>query len=512
MARYLPLHLDMRTLGLLVAIVGLSFPVANAQDTDAPEGALIESVEVSGLSLDRLSPELRQDIDALVGEGLNRERVGELAACIEVELPELIVAVRNVQRPDGKVRVIFLVARISDDRDLATNINTRYIVDSVEISGVPDTEVSQELRDDLQALVGKRLDPDEAQRFHDRLAAELPGYHVRRRISRGRQSETIRVTFIVGEPDTPRWIRFAPSRSKFVRHSDLGRSGVLDIPMGGRDHRVTLGLVGDNDDDLIEEYSGYRVRLESRKVATERLGLSLEFSDFRQTWRDATLSAAALDPSIADVYRKRRTIEPLVTFAVSPRVRVTAGASVTELESLFQSPDSQMASTANFSIGYDQRWELASGSTHEVEASYELRATTTVLESDLDYERHLGRARYRYQHGRNTVLASVALGRLTGGAPLFERFSLGDSSTLRGWSKFDIAPVGGNQMVYHSLEYRHRGIAFFFDAGSVWDRGTDARLRLATGVGFHGDNGFLTVGFPLNATDLGAQFMAGVLF
>ena len=109
-------------------------------------------------------------------------------------------------------------------------------------------------------------------------------------------------------------------------------------------------------------------------------------------------------------------------------------------------------------------------------------------------------------------MASVALGRLTGGAPLFERFSLGDSSTLRGWSKFDIAPAGGNQMVYHSLEYRHRGIAFFFDAGSVWDRGTDARLRLATGVGFHGDNGFLTVGFPLNATDLGAQFMAGVLF
>lgn len=38
----------MRTLGLLVAIVGGSFTVANAQTAEAPEGALIESVEVSG--------------------------------------------------------------------------------------------------------------------------------------------------------------------------------------------------------------------------------------------------------------------------------------------------------------------------------------------------------------------------------------------------------------------------------------------------------------------------------
>jgi hypothetical protein len=35
-------------LALLVAIVGGSFTVANAQTAEAPEGALIESVEVSG--------------------------------------------------------------------------------------------------------------------------------------------------------------------------------------------------------------------------------------------------------------------------------------------------------------------------------------------------------------------------------------------------------------------------------------------------------------------------------
>ena len=495
-----------------MAVVGGSFAVANAQTADAPEGALIESVEVSGLAMDRLSSELRHDIDALVGAGLNREHVDELAARIEAELPELVVAVRNVQRPFGEVRVIFLVARISANRDLASNINARYTVESVTISGIDDSEVSQELRADMQALVGDRLDPDEAERLQDRLEAELPNHNVRRRISRGRESERIRLTFIVSQPETPRWIPFAPSRSKLVYHSDMGWSGVLDIPMGGRDNRLTLGLVGDNDDDLLEEYSGYRVRFESRKVASERLGLSLEFAELRQRWRDATLSAAALNPQIAAVYRERRTIEPMVTFAFSPHVRVSYGASVTELDPLIGSSDAQMASTANFSSRYDQRWELASGATEGIEASYELRAATTFLESDLDYKRHLAQARYRHRHGDDTVIASIAFGRITGSAPLFERFSLGDTSTLRGWSRFDVAVAGGDRMVYHSLEYRHDNLAIFFDAGSVWDLGTDARLRLSTGVGVHGDNGFLTVGFPLNGTDVGAQFMVGVRF
>ena len=474
----------MRPLGLLVVIVGLAFPVANAQEPDAPEGAPIASVEVSGFSVNQLSPGLRQAIDALVRGPLSQARVVELASRIEAEQPELVVAVRSVLRPDGEARVIFLVARISDDRDIASNINARYTVDSVEISGVEDSAVSQELRDDMQALVGERLDPDEAARLHERLEAELPGYTVRRRVRRGRRSARVRVIFVVSELETPRWIPFAPSRSKLVYHSTLGWSGVLDIPMGGRDNRLTLGLVGDNDDDLIEEYSGYRVRLESRKVATERLGLTLEFAELRQSWRDATLSAAALNPQIAAVYRERRTIEPMVTVAFSPHVRVSYGASVTELESLFRSSGSQMASTANFSIGYDQRWELASGATEAVEASYELRAATTALESDLDYKRHLGRAQFRFSSGSNTVIASVALGRISGSAPLFERFSLGDSSTLRGWNKFDVAVAGGNRMAYHSLEYRHDSLAFFFDLGSVWDEGTDSRLRLATGVGF----------------------------
>src|SRR6478735_1117317 len=49
--------------------------------------------------------------------------------------------------------------------------------------------------------------------------------------------------------------------------------------------------------------------------------------------------------------------------------------------------------------------------------------------------------------------ALVFGGILNGDAPLFERFTLGDSSTLRGWSKFDLAPVGGTRVAHGSLEY-----------------------------------------------------------
>jgi hypothetical protein len=398
------------------------------------------------------------------------------------------------------------------EQDLASNINARYTVESVEISGVPEERVSRMLRDDLQALVGNRLDPDEAERLDDRLAAELPGHEVRRRMSRGSQPGSIRLVFDVTQAERARSIPFAPSRSKVIYHADLGWSGALDIPIGGPRTRATVGLAFGNDDDLIEEYSGYGFRIESREVATGRLGASLEVSRHHQTWRPETLSALAADPRIPETYRTRLTVEPLVTFAFSPRVRVTAGISVSELESLSQSPASLMANAAVASIGYDQRWVPASGSVHDVTASYRLRSATEALGSGLVYRRHLAQGRYEYEHGKSTVIAALSLGRVTGTAPLFERFSLGDSSTLRGWSKLDVAPAGGDSMFHQSIEYRHRGLALFVDTGAVWERHGDRRVRASTGFGYHGDNAFVTLGFPLNAGEVRATFMMGVRF
>src|SRR6187401_965471 len=113
----------MRTPGMLLVALVILCSTAYAQEAGAPDGAIVKSAQVSGLSFDQLSPGLRQDINALAGVGLNRERVDELASRIEAERPDVIVAVRSVQDPDGQVRVVFLVARVDEDQDVVANVN-----------------------------------------------------------------------------------------------------------------------------------------------------------------------------------------------------------------------------------------------------------------------------------------------------------------------------------------------------------------------------------------------------
>jgi hypothetical protein len=65
-------------------------------------------------------------------------------------------------------------------------------------------------------------------------------------------------------------------------------------------------------------------------------------------------------------------------------------------------------------------------------------------------------------------------------------------------------------MFHQSLEYRYRWAAAFLDVGSVWDRAADRLVRWSTGFGLHGDNVFLTAGFPVNADGARATFLMGV--
>jgi hypothetical protein len=503
----------MRTLTLLLLCILSAAPLpAAAQDSEPADGTRIESAEVLGFSSDDLSPGLRRDIDALEGRPLARPDVTQLARRIEEERPEVVVAVRIDARDGGDARVFFLVARISDDAGLGSNINARYVVESVEIEGLHDHEISAALRDRLQALVGTRLDPDEADRLIEALKAERPSYDVVRRIERGMRRGRIRVVFKFTEAEGLRWIPFTKSRSKFVYHSDAGWSGLHDIPMGNRDHRVTLGLALDDNDTLVEEYSGVRLRFESRHIGTDRVAASLEASWLNNTWRAPVLAALDANPDIPAPYRQRVTVEPRLTVALTRHLRATGGLSLSSLESLHRSPDSQMASAVTGALVYSQRWNRERRVRQTVEAGYDVRSSIEGFGSDFDYTRHLGRARYEYTGRHAGIIAEVFAGGITGQAPLFERFTLGDSTTLRGWNKFDLAPLGGNRVFHQSLEYRLHGAALFLDAGSVWDNGGTRELRASTGFGFHTDQSFVTIAFPLNAPGAGATFMVGVRF
>ena len=502
----------MKTLVLLIALLAVPCTTVLAQDQEVPEGTTIASAQVSGINEDRLSPGLRRDINALAGTPLTRTRLQELATRIEQERPGVAAAVRALPADGGGARVVFFVAQV--DAPPEQNVNERYTIESAAITGIEEDNVSQQLRDDLQALVGTRVSYDEADKIGDRLRKELPGYDVDRRMVRGSQRGQLRLEFDVRKGEDLRWLHFASPKSKFLYHTEQGWGGIVDIPIGGRDWRVSPILAIDNRDDLVEEYWGLGVRVESRHVGTERLGASLELTWFEQTWLGETLNALALNPQIPGAYDTRTSVTPMLTFALTQHLRVGGGVSINELEPLADVLPSQMANAAVMLVGYDQRWRRSNFSQH-LDATFEVRTGTDALESDLEYTRSFGRADYVLEHGRNVLLVSGLAGRISSDlnqAPLFERFTLGDSSTLRGWNKYDIAPIGGDRVFHTSIEFRHRGFALFMDTGSVWNGGQNSDIRTSTGFGFHQDAFFATLGFPLNTDDLDVMFMIGVRF
>jgi hypothetical protein len=495
----------MKLLVLLVALLTLHpFPVV-AQEITAPEGTVIRSAQVSGIDTDRLSPGLRADINALTGTGLNRERLRELAARIEAERPDMVTAVRAVDDAGNNLRVVFFVARLDTD---ATNINTRYTVESVELTGVSGDAVGQPLRDELQTLVGKPLDSDEAGRLQTQLKEALPGYDVNRTISRGSEPGRIKVVFKAEKGESLRWLHFEPLKSKGLFHSDQGWSWLLDLGIGSRDLRVTPRFALDNSDDLVEEYSGIGIRIEDRNIGTERFGLSLELAHYDSDWEEETLLALAAGPGIPGIYDSRTTVEPKVLFAITPRISVSGGVSIVELEPELDIADSTVANAVIAAVGYEQRWG-AGDQIRRISANGGLRWGTDSLRSDLEYRRFFGSGSYDHEWGRNRLILNVLGGRINGDAPLFERFTLGDSVTLRGWDKFDIAPFGGDRVIHGSAEFRHRILTFFLDAGSVWNGDSEAEVRWSTGFGLRHEAAFFTVSFPLNTDDVRAVVALG---
>ncbi len=509
MGSLLALAEGMRTLGLFLTLLAATPQAATDQKPVVPEGTIITSAQVTGFDIDRLSPGLHDAIRNLAGTPLKQETLDALASRLEAERPHHVAAVRTVMEPGGQARVFFVMGR-RDPPDRDDNVNARYIVEEALITGLPEEELTQALRDDVRGLVGKRLDSGEAERFQERLESGLPGYDFLRRIRRGSEVGRIRLVYEARKKELPGWVRFIPLQSNALFHSEQGWGSYLDLGIGTQNIRFTPIVAIDNADDLVEEYSGYGLRFETRKLGTPRLGASLEWSWFDQDWRAATLDALAVTSGIPPPYETRATITPLLKFAFSPDVSLAAGVSISELEPLTPATTSQMANAAVASIEFNRRWADGSNARHQAQGSFGVRAGSGKLESDLAYKRYLGQGSYRFNFGRHHVQATGMAGGITGDAPLFERFTLGDSRTLRGWDKYDIAPAGADRMIYSSIEYRYTGLALFLDIGSVWDEHTERQVRVSTGFGFHAGPAFFVVGFPLNTDNLSAVFTMGL--
>ena len=68
----------------------------------------------------------------------------------------------------------------------------------------------------------------------------------------------------------------------------------MPLAISGGDVLIAPVVAIDDGDELIEEYSGFGMRFESRKIGTERLGAYFNGQPTTRTWRDATLAAVSL--------------------------------------------------------------------------------------------------------------------------------------------------------------------------------------------------------------------------
>src|SRR4051812_37732656 len=160
----------------------------------------ISKIEIAGASEQVLSTDLRDSMQKLVGQRYDPAIVDPILRRVESELPDYVVATRNIPESDtGLVRLTFVVApRAPGNTSNESNVNSQYIVESVDVKGVMQSQYSSMLHDEMQNMVGLMLDSTKVDDLRRRLRNEpqLKGkYSVSDKIERGSQAGHVKLIF-----------------------------------------------------------------------------------------------------------------------------------------------------------------------------------------------------------------------------------------------------------------------------------------------------------------------------
>ena len=397
-----------------------------------------------------------------------------------------------------------------------TNVNQRYTIESVSIAGVrvEDAKIPGRLRQRLNELIGARCDVATLEDLATELRKELHLREVNQHLLRGSQPDRIRVNFEVVKKS----VNFDISVPKFLYHSKQGMSAEVEASTHVRQNTFTLGVVS-NGDDLTERFTGLKARYEDTHVGSDKIRFAIDFEDYHEKWNGATRTAL-LEPGPAadsmpglDLYRSRRNIAPELTFALNRNLPISAGASVEQMESENPAIGARSANALIADVHYGRKIE-GDSIQQKFDGNYSLRVGTRGLGSDYSYSRHMVTLRYELKSGRQTASDEFTGGGISGDAPLFERFVLGTSSTLRGWDRYSIDPLGGSRVVHNSMTYGYQfGEAtaeVFYDSGALWHTSRSAQIRHSLGVGFRQGIFVLTMAFPVVEGRISPVFMAGM--
>jgi hypothetical protein len=397
---------------------------------------------------------------------------------------------------------------VAPAQESTANVNERYTVESVEVSGADQSKLDRPVREELHRMVGQKFSQERLNELCRVIRKAFPGRSVSIRVSRGVTPQHVKVTFEVKGHTR----RFDLSAPQAIYHARQGWSGEVDGTVQVRSNVFTFGVLSDGD-TLTERFAGIKVRAESRKVASERLKLAFEFGSFHQIWNGATVEASEAGNAQGlptHLYRARQSFEPLATVVLARPLKLTAGVSFQRFQMQVPAARTEAANAVVTTLRYDRQLEESGPSRHRLEAGYGLRAATRALDSDFVYARHTWDFGYTYWRGNHQFHEQFQAGLISGNAPLSERLVLGNSSTLRGWNKYDLAPLGGNRMACNSVEYRYRAFEVFYDTGAIWLRGKNATVHHSAGVGVHLGELALLIAFPLRNGRIEPVFMAGL--
>jgi outer membrane protein assembly factor BamA len=395
------------------------------------------------------------------------------------------------------------------------NVNSRYTIESVDITGKASsqelkTRLSKKVRNELERLVGQKYNEDQVDSLGEQIKGELHAAKVSSRVERGQTPEFIRLFY----ETRGRRLDEDATVTKLSYHARQGWTGGVEFATNVAPGLQMVAGIQSDGDSFVAREAGYNARL--TQSIGDHVRLRLSFEDFHEQWNSATISALAERPDLPGIYRTRREYEPSVTVAVSRYVSFTTGVSFGELQTQYPLAHDQSVNASDSTVQFHHSWINSHDARQEIEATYNLRAAVRALGSDFVYVRHALKASYSFGTEHSLVLLRLVAGRMSGTAPLYERFTLGNTATLRGWNKYELDPVGGSRALQGSVDYRYRVFGVFYDIGSVSDRRRPAKVRNSAGasIALGGlRNGItLAVAFPLREGRIDPIFIMSTNF
>jgi hypothetical protein len=376
----------------------------------------------------------------------------------------------------------------------------------VEVSGQKNWHISDSLRAEVNKMVGSKLDYQALDRLADRIKKELHVPSVSVNVGKGTVPDHVVVDFEVPKShQQPVELNVA----KFLYDSKQGWNGEGAGSTTIKGNTFTFGMISDGD-ALIERYAGIKVKYERKRLGTDRLRFRFEFDSYHEQWNSTTLVAS----EGAGLYRTRETFMPEATLVIAAPLELDFGASFSRFRPEQPGANTESSNAVVSTLRYHQRWgsEQQTGQTQELNANYSVRAGIRAFETDADFTRQVGQARYRYKRDHNTIDVGFIAGAINGNAPLWEKFVAGNATVLRGWNKFDLDPLGGSHIVHGSIDYGFHWLQVFYDTGAIWDTPQERAQKQSVGTGFKKDGFQLAVAFPLRSARVEPIFYAGLNF